>query len=123
MKIVAADNRTAALEELTATLWEAFPGSEVEQFRDPLLCVKYVCNHAVDLVVMELRMRPAGGTELLQVIRRQKPELPIILLADSDLEKVDTVAYLSQPVTLESLQKFTQKVNFSGRKELLANLL
>lgn len=82
MKIVAVDNRREALERLTELLKSEFPGCSVVRFTDPLLSAKFICNHAVDLVLAELEMRPADGDALRSVVQKQKPELRVVVLSD-----------------------------------------
>jgi len=68
--------------------------------------------HRIRLVISDLEMPRLGGWGLLAAIRRQRPELPVVLTSGHDLS--DAIAAccdelpplaLSKPYTLESLRQ------------------
>lgn len=109
MVFVTANNDREQLDELTQLLLAAFPGSVVYQHTDPMSVPKSVQENKVDAVFAEARMNRVSGLELLRVLRRKKPELPVFILSGSEEYRDDAMeqgasAYLLHPVTVQSLQ-------------------
>ncbi len=80
MVFVAVDNDENRLRGTSYMLFKTYPGSIVHEFTDPMLSVKYICNHAVDVVYAKEKMHPVNGKVLTEVLHKQKPELSVILL-------------------------------------------
>lgn len=80
MVFVTVDNDEDRLRGTSKMLFETYPGSVVYEFTDPMLSVKYACNHMVDAVYAKEKMRPVNGKTLTDVIHKHKPELSVILL-------------------------------------------
>jgi len=64
----------------------------------------------IDVVVSDIAMPNLGGVELLQLVRQQKPDVPVLLMTgapqlDSAVQAVEhgAFAYLVKPFTLEKL--------------------
>jgi CheY-like chemotaxis protein/tRNA A-37 threonylcarbamoyl transferase component Bud32 len=64
----------------------------------------------IDVVVSDIAMPDLGGVELLQLVRQQKPDVPVLLMTgapqlDSAVQAVEhgAFAYLVKPFTLEKL--------------------
>ena len=84
MIFVTADRRRPQLEKLTRLLVSAFPGSTIYQHTDPLRVVHDVMNHKVDAVFLEAEMGKINGTDFLRMLRRQKPDVPVFVIAESE---------------------------------------
>ena len=84
MIFVTADRRRPQLEKLTRLLVSAFPGSTIYQHTDPLRVVHDVMNHKVDAVFLEAEMGKINGTDFLRMLRRQKPDVPVFLIAKTE---------------------------------------
>lgn len=77
--VTVADDRRG-LESLTRLLFSTFPGSTVYQHGSVANAIRDVLHNRVDA----LFVRAAHGHEMLQMLRRQKPELPVFLLTDGE---------------------------------------
>ena len=84
MIFVAVDQNRERLTELTRLLLEAFPGSVIYQHTNPLKAPKDVRNNRVDAVFAQLDMGNLGGAELTRILRSERADLPVFLLADAE---------------------------------------
>ena len=84
MTFVTADSCRAQLERLTQLLVSAFPGSTVYQHADLLRVPHDVLSHKVDAVFLKAEMEKMNSLDLMQKLRRQKPELPVFIISDSN---------------------------------------
>ena len=84
MIFVAADRELGRLREMTMFLLSAFQGSTVYQHTDLAHATGDVLRHRVDALLAVDEQ--SDGVELMQMLQRQRPELPVLLL--SDLEKL-----------------------------------
>lgn len=80
MIFVVADQERRRLKETTTLLLSVFPGSTVYQHGSVANAIRDVLHNRVDA----LFVRAAHGHEMLQMLRRQKPELPVFLLTDGE---------------------------------------
>lgn len=83
IEFVVVDNRKVELDALGSQLSAIFPTGTITLFMDPLMSAKYVCNNPVDIVLIADVMRPVDGFTLMKVLRTHKPDLPIVMLSDS----------------------------------------
>lgn len=67
--------------------------------------------HLIRLVISDLEMPRLGGWEVLAAIRRQRPELPVVLTSGHDASGLRSACHdefpphiLSKPYTLEALR-------------------
>ena len=81
MIFVTADNCRPQLERLTQILVSAFPGSTIYQHTDPLRVPHDVLSHKVDAVVLEADTETMHSLNLVQNLRRQKPDLPVFIIS------------------------------------------
>lgn len=91
MQFVVVDNNPADLSQLADALTTLLPKCQVQSFTDPLLSAKYICNNSVDMVFLADAMHPVNGFRLLQVLRKNIPKLPVVMLSASELNQVDTI--------------------------------
>jgi DNA-binding NarL/FixJ family response regulator len=80
---VTADSCRTQVERLTQLLVSAFPGSTVYQHTDLCRVPHDVLNHRIDAVLLGAEMEKTSSLELLQKLRREKPELPVFLVSKS----------------------------------------
>ncbi|MEG1351439.1 MAG: response regulator [Oscillospiraceae bacterium] len=104
MNFVVVDNNKNDLELLATAIRKAMPDCRIQPFTDPLLSAKYICNNPVDMVFLADVMRPVSGFRLMQVLRKNVPRLAIVMLSDSDLNRVDAIHagaddYLLKPIS------------------------
>lgn len=108
MNFVVVDNNKSDLDLIAKAIATAVPECQVQLFTDPLLSAKYICNNPVDMVFLTDSMRPVNGFRLLQVLRKNIPKLVVIMLSDSERNRIDAIhaeatEYLLKPVTADLL--------------------
>ena len=79
MVFVTADRSRVQLERLTQLLVSAFPGSTIYQHPDPLRVPHDALKNKVDAIFLEAEN--AGVSDVMQMLRRQKPDLPIFIIS------------------------------------------
>lgn len=119
MNFVVVDNNKSDLDMLANAIFATMPECQVQLFTDPLLSAKYICNTQVDMVFLANDMRPVNGFRLLQVLRKNIPQLAIIMLSNNDLNRVDAIQagvtdYFLKPVSPELLGGVVKLVKDEG---------
>lgn len=84
MTFVTADSCRAQLQRLTQILFSSFPGSTIYQHTDPSRVPHDVLSHKVDAVLLEAEMGKVNSLDLMQKLRRQKPELPVFIISKTN---------------------------------------
>ena len=84
MVFVTADSCRTQLARLTRLLVAAFPGSTIYQHTDLFRVPRDALKSKVDAVFLEAKPENTGGLDLMQKLRRQKPELPIFIISETD---------------------------------------
>ena len=92
MIFVTVDNRRVQLDRLTKVLISAFPGSIIYQHLDLHRVPHDVMHNKVDAVFLEAEMEDKNGLALIQMLRRQKPNLPVFIISETDLFREKAVA-------------------------------
>ncbi|MEG2929823.1 MAG: response regulator [Oscillospiraceae bacterium] len=104
MNFVVVDNNKSDLDLFAKAIRKAMPECQIQPFTDPLLSAKYICNNPVDMVFIADDMRPVNGFRLMQVLHKNIPKLAVVMLSDSDLNRVDAIHagaddYLLKPIS------------------------
>jgi DNA-binding NtrC family response regulator len=78
---------------------------------------------AFDVVISDVRMPDLDGLDLLEVLQREKPQLPVVLVSGSpDLERASAaygaLDYLVKPVKFEDLRSIVKLAIELGRRGL-----
>ena len=81
---VTADSCRIQLARLTQLLVSAFPGSTIYQHTDLFHVPHDVLNNRVDAVFLEAETEKTSGLDLMQKLRRQKPELPVFIISKTN---------------------------------------
>ena len=81
---VTADSCRSQLEGLTQLLVSVFPGSTIYQHTDLCRVPHDVLNHRIDAVLLSAEMGKTSCLDLMQKLRRQKPELPVFIISKSN---------------------------------------
>lgn len=115
MVFVTADDCRSRLERLTQILISAFPGSTIYQHTDLCRVLHDVLNNKVDAVFLEAEMDKANGLDFVQMLRRQKSDLPVFILSQTEALREDAVEagahdYFVHPVTEQRLRDTIQSV-------------
>ncbi len=113
MRIVIVSNYLTELDGLEQSISAVFPEWQVTRFTDPFLSARYVEQNHADLALVAARLRPPMGVELLRVLRRSKPELPVVLFADTEeyraaARDAGACDYLVLPLTEDKLKEYQQ---------------
>ncbi|MFP4057440.1 MAG: response regulator [Candidatus Brocadiia bacterium] len=81
---------------------------------------------APDLVILDLRMPDMNGIEVLQAIRRDRPELPVIVCSalssyrnDFDIVSSNVAAFIDKPIDLDKLSQAVRQAIGGGTTELV----
>ena len=122
MTFVTADSCRAQLQRLTQILFSSFPGSTIYQHTDPSRVPHDVLSHKVDAVLLEAEMGKVNSLDLMQKLRRQKPELPVFIISKTNQLREEAVAagangYFvlpdSEEQLLDAIRLVTSKENAS----------
>ena len=84
MIFVTADSCRSQLERLTKILVAGFPGSTVYQHTDLCRAQRDALNNKVDAVLLEAETGKANGSGFMRVLRRQKPNIPVFIVAKTE---------------------------------------
>ena len=117
MVFVTADSCRAQLGRLTQILIDSFPGSMVYQHTDPSRVSHDVLSHKVDAVLLEAEK--TNALDLMQKLRRQKPDLPVFILSKTDrlCEKAVAAGASGYFVLPESEEQLLNALRLLKRKE------
>ena len=115
MIFVTADSCRSQLEGLTQRLVSALPGSTIYQHTDLCHVLRDVLNNHVDAVFLEAEMDKTEGLDFVQMLRRQKSNLPVFIISQTeDLREEAAEAgandYFVQPVTEQQLRDAIRSV-------------
>ena len=83
MTFVAASSSRIQLERLTRLLVSEFPGSTIYQHNDLLRIPHDVLNHRINAVFLEAEVGKTDSLNLMLMLRRQKPELPVFIISEN----------------------------------------
>ena len=112
---VTADSCRTHLERLTQLLVSVFPGSTIYQHTDLCRVPHDVLSHNVDAVFLEAEMDQANNFGFVQMLRRQKSDLPVFIISQTENRREEAAEagvndYFVQPVTEQQLRDAIQSV-------------
>ena len=115
MIFVTADSCRLQLERLTQLLILAFPGSTIYQHTDLCRVPHDVLNNKVDAVFLEIELDKTNGLDFVQMLRRQKSNLPVFIISQTEYLRKETAEtgandYLVHPVTKQQLMDAIRSV-------------
>ncbi|MEG0961653.1 MAG: response regulator [Lachnospiraceae bacterium] len=115
MNFVIVDNNKSDLELIAKAIRKVMPKCQIQLFTDPLLSAKYICNNPVDMVFLTDIMRPVNGFRLMQVLRKNIPKLAIVMMSDSEFNRVDAMHagvddYLLKPISPHMLEGLVKQL-------------
>ena len=125
MIFVTADSCRSQLEGLTQLLVSVFPGSTIYQHTDLCRVPHDVLNNNVDAVFLEAEMDKTNGLDFVQMLRRQKSNLPVFVISKNEALREEAVEagvndYFVQPVTeqqlLEAMRLVINKENAADKQ-------
>ena len=115
MIFVTADSCRVQLGRLTQLLVSVFPGSTIYQHTDLCRVPHDVLNNNVDAVFLEAEMDKTNGLDFVQMLRRQKADLPVFIISRTEDLREEAVEagvndYFVQPVTEQRLRDAIQSL-------------
>ena len=115
MIFVTVDSCRLHLERLSQILFASFPGSTIYQHASFQNVLHDVLHNKVDAVFLEAETDGANGLDLMKMLHRRKPEIPVFIISKTnDLRKRAEEAgandYFVHPVTEQQLKEAIQSV-------------
>lgn len=109
MIFIVADQEHGRLKEMTGFLLSTFPGSTVYQHTDLTHASGDALRYRVDALFTA--GEESGGAEVVQMLQRKKPELPVLLF--SDIERIG-YGHLPQTVVGQKLRSILLTAKAEG---------
>ncbi len=123
-KILVIEDEAAIRRVLVKILSEENNTYEVSEAEDGLLGIEKIKSDDYDLVLCDIKMPKMDGLEVLEAIKKIKPEIPIVMISGhGDLDtavnimKLGAFDYISKPPDLNRLLNTVR--NALDRKELV----
>ncbi len=123
-KILVIEDEAAIRRVLVKILSEESDKYEVFEAEDGLLGIEKIKNEDYDLVLCDIKMPKMDGVEVLEAIKKIKPEIPIVMISGhGDLDtavntmRLGAFDYISKPPDLNRLLNTVR--NALDRKELV----
>jgi len=109
-KILIIEDEAAIRRVLTKILAEENDSYQVEEAEDGLAGVEKIKNEDYDLVLCDIKMPKMDGVEVLEAVKKIKPEIPVVMISGhGDLEtavntmRLGAFDYISKPPDLNRL--------------------
>jgi two-component system nitrogen regulation response regulator NtrX len=123
-KILIIEDEAAIRRVLTKILSEESETYKVEEAEDGLSGIEKIKNEDYDLVLCDIKMPKMDGVEVLEAIKKIKPEIPVVMISGhGDLEtavntmRMGAFDYISKPPDLNRLLNTVR--NALDRKQLV----
>ena len=125
-KILIIEDEAAIRRVLSKIISEENDTYEVEEAEDGLEGVEMVLKSDFDLVLCDIKMPKMDGVEVLEKIKKAKPEIPVIMISGHanikiavDSIKLGAFEFLEKPFNKDRLLNFVNRAleNSSLKKE------
>lgn len=123
-KILVIEDEAAIRRVLVKILSEENNTYQVEEAEDGLIGLEKVKNDDYDLILCDIKMPKMDGVEVLEAIKKIKPEIPVVMISGhGDLDtavntmRLGAFDYISKPPDLNRLLNTVR--NALDRKELV----
>jgi DNA-binding NtrC family response regulator len=123
-KILVIEDEAAIRRVLSKILSEESDTYEVEEAEDGLQGIEKIKNEDYDLVLCDIKMPKMDGVEVLEAVKKIKPEIPMVMISGhGDLEtavntmRLGAFDYISKPPDLNRLLNTVR--NALDRKQLV----
>ncbi|MFD2517990.1 sigma-54-dependent transcriptional regulator [Salinimicrobium flavum] len=123
-KILLIEDEAAIRRVLTKILTEENGTYEVEEAADGLEGIEKIRENEYDLVLCDIKMPKMDGVEVLDAVKKLKPEIPMVMISGhGDLDtavqtmRMGAFDYISKPPDLNRLLNIVR--NALDRKELM----
>lgn len=123
-KILIIEDESAIRRVLTKIISEENDSYQVEEAEDGLIGIEKIMNTDYDLVLCDIKMPKMDGVEVLEKIKKIKPEIPMVMISGhGDLDtavntmRLGAFDYISKPPDLNRLLNTVR--NALVKKELV----
>lgn len=123
-KILVIEDEAAIRRVLVKILSEENEAYQLEEAEDGLIGIEKIRNADYDLVLCDIKMPKMDGVEVLEAVKKIKPEIPIVMISGhGDLDtavntmRLGAFDYISKPPDLNRLLNTVR--NALDRKELV----
>lgn len=123
-KILIIEDEVSIRRVLKKIISEESKTYEVEEAEDGLEGIEMIQNNEYDLILCDIKMPKVDGIEVLEKVRKIKPEIPVVMISghgDLDIAvqtmKLGAFDYISKPPDLNRLLNTVR--NALDRKELI----
>jgi len=123
-KILVIEDEAAIRRVLVKILTEESDTYQVEEAEDGLIGIENIKKDDYDLVLCDIKMPKMDGVEVLEAVKKLKPEIPIVMISGhGDLDtavntmRLGAFDYISKPPDLNRLLNTVR--NAVDRKELV----
>lgn len=123
-KILVIEDEAAIRRVLVKILSEENEAYKVDEAEDGLLGIEKIRNEDFDLILCDIKMPKMDGVEVLEAVKKIKPEIPIVMISGhGDLDtavntmRLGAFDYISKPPDLNRLLNTVR--NALDRKELV----
>ncbi|PRZ28083.1 sigma-54-dependent transcriptional regulator [Flavobacterium granuli] len=123
-KILIIEDEAAIRRVLTKILSEESDSYQVEEAEDGVAGYEKIKNNDYDLVLCDIKMPKMDGVELLEAVKKIKPEIPMVMISGhGDMEtaintmRLGAFDYISKPPDLNRLLNTVR--NALDRKQLV----
>jgi len=123
-KILVIEDEAAIRRVLTKILSEENNTYQVEEAEDGLVGIEKIKNDDYDLILCDIKMPKMDGVEVLEAIKKIKPEIPVVMISGhGDLDtavntmRLGAFDYISKPPDLNRLLNTVR--NALDKKELV----
>ena len=117
MRILIADDHAVVRRGLRETLGEAFPGATFGEAKAALEALESVMRQDWDVLILDISMPGKSGLDILDDLRRLRPQLPVLLLSMHPEEqfarralKAGAAGYLTKESAPEELKEAVRRV-------------
>ena len=104
------DENRLQLKNLTELLIRCFRGSVIYQYTDPVCALVHTERRVIDTVFANVSASRRNDWQLLAVLRKKRPELPVFVLSDDGQLREAALErgareYLTWPITGQVLRR------------------
>jgi DNA-binding NtrC family response regulator len=126
-RILIIEDEAAIRRVLVKILSEENNGYQVEEAEDGLIGIEKIKNEDFDLVLCDIKMPKMDGVEVLEAVKKIKPEIPIVMISGhGDLDtavntmRLGAFDYISKPPDLNRLLN-TVRIALNSKELVVEN--
>lgn len=110
MRIIAADDETIALEQLTDAIRQVAPDAELVSFKSPTELLKYAEGKTYDVAFLDIEMGSMSGVDVARQLKLWNPRINIIFVTAYDKYmaqafKMHASGYVFKPISVDDIRE------------------